>query len=81
MASLVINELHREEVESFYLANVIDPADIRMRDLPCDTHLIVEARKCRAIKSDGFGQEFEGDGLFQLEVFGFIDLSHAAATE
>jgi hypothetical protein len=38
-----VNELHRQKVPSFNLTDVINPADVRVRQLPCNPHLCKEA--------------------------------------
>ena len=78
---LAVHVLHREEVAAFDLADVVDAADVRVRDLPREPHLGVEAREKALVRRDRLGQELQGDRLSELEVVGAVDLAHAALSE
>ena len=79
---LAVDVLHRQEVLPVDLADVVDAADVRMRDLPRDAHLV--ARTGRAVvlvARDRVGQELQRDRLAERQVVGAIDLAHAASPE
>ena len=78
---LAVHVLHREEVAAFDLADVVDAADVRVRDLPREPDLGVEAREEALVRGDRLGQELQGDGLSELQVVGAVDLAHAALAE
>src|ERR1044071_1642024 len=77
---LAIDELHRKKVPAIDLADVIDAADIRMRDLPSDADFVVKARQRSPIEGDRVRQELERDNLFEFEILSLIDFAHPAAT-
>ena len=76
-----VDVLHREEMAPFDLADVVDAADVRVRDLPREPDLRMEAREEALVGRDGLGQELQGDRLPELQVVGAIDLAHAALSE
>ena len=78
---LAVDVLHRQEVLAVGLGQVIDPADVRVRDLARDAHLVVEPGERRGLGRHGTRQELERDRLRQLQVVGTVDLPHSAATE
>ncbi|HEV2764706.1 MAG TPA: hypothetical protein VGV38_17130, partial [Pyrinomonadaceae bacterium] len=78
---LAAHELHRKEVLPLGLADVVDAADVSVRHLPREAHLLVEARERRAVARDALGQELQRDRLLELQVVRAVDLAHAAATQ
>jgi len=50
-------------------------------DLAGNADFAAEAVDGFGVLSEGFGEEFEGDGLSEGEVFGAIDLAHTATSE
>ena len=78
---LAVHVLHREEVAALDLADVVDAADVRVRDLAREAHLGVEAREERLVVRDRLRQELQGDGLAELQVVGAVDLAHPALAE
>ena len=66
---------------SLDLADVVDAADVRMRDLARDPDLGVESGEPIGLVRHRVGQELERDGLAELEVVRAVDLAHAAAPE
>jgi hypothetical protein len=78
---LAVNVLHREEVTAVEFADVVDAADIRMRDLARDADLGVEALAAHGIVSQRLWQELQRHGLPQRQVVGAINLAHPAASE
>ena len=73
-----VHVLHRHERTAVPLADVMDPADIGMRDLTCGARLIAQARRQGGLVA---AQKLQRNGLAEREIVGAIDLAHAAATE
>ena len=63
------------------LADVVDAADVRMRDLARQLDLGEEPRAAQLVVAELRGQELQGDRLAQLQVVGPVDLAHAAAAQ
>ena len=78
---LAIHELHGDVVQAFGDADVVDAADVGVRDLARDADFVVEAREGAIVGGGGLGQEFQGHGLAQGQVGGAIDFAHAAASQ
>ena len=78
---LAVHVLHRQERVPVDLADVVDAADVGMRDLARHAHFGVELRQARGIAIDVRRQELQRDRLPELQIVGAIDLAHAAAAE
>jgi len=78
---LAIHVLHGDVGDAFRLAHVVNPAHIRMGDLPGNADFVVEPLQHAAGLGAGIGEEFERHRLRQREVRGAIDFAHAAAAE
>ena len=78
---LAVDVLHRQEVLPVDLADVVDAADVRMRELPRDADFGEEALAADRIARQRARQELQRDRLSELEVVGAVDLAHAAAAE
>ena len=57
--------------------DVVNTADVLVRDLSGDTHFAVKPRQRRTIKEFG-RKEFERDRLTQLKIVRAIDFTHPA---
>ena len=77
---LAVDVLHREEVEPLDHPEVVDAADMRMRDLPCDPYLVAEPGE-GGLAHVGGREELEGDRLVEDQIVGAVDLAHAALAE
>jgi hypothetical protein len=73
--------LHREEVHPVGFADVVDAADVAVRNLPRDPHLPMKARERSSVGRERFGQKLERHGLFELQVFGPVNFAHPAAAQ
>lgn len=62
-------------------ANVVDAADIRMRDLSSDTHFGKESLQPHRMIGKRAREEFQRNRLAQLQIVGAIDFAHSAAPE
>lgn len=74
-------EFHGDEVLAVSFANFINGADIRViqcGDGPCFT---AKAFQGLAFACGFLVQEFQGHDAAEREVFGFVDIAHAAATD
>ena len=78
---LAVDEFHREEMVAVDLVDVVDAADVRVRDLPGDADLGMEAFAPDGIIGQRLGQKLQRDRLAELQIVGPVDLAHAAATE
>ena len=76
-----VHVLHRQEPAAVGVAEVVQAADVLVRDLARDAQLVVELRPARGIAPRRLGQELQRDRLIEREVVGPIDLAHAAAAE
>ena len=79
---LAVDVLHRQEVAPVDVADVVDAADVRMRDLPGDLDLVRgSAPAAPRPVSTSRGRNFERDALAQFQVICPIDFSHPAAPD
>ena len=76
-----VDVFHRQEVAAFDVAKVEDAADVGMRHLQREADLIEEPLQAIGILLHVARQEFQRDGLAELQVIGAIHLAHAAAAE
>jgi hypothetical protein len=78
---LAVHILHGHIVLAVELPDVIDPAYIRMGNLACDPHLVLEQCKSGFVSPEPARQELQGHGLTKLQVIGPVDLTHPAAAQ
>ncbi len=78
---LAVDQLHRQEHAAVVLADVVDAADVAVRHLARDAHLVVELRQPLRILGDGRRQELQRDVLAEAQILGAVDLAHAAAAD
>ena len=76
---LAVDVLHRQVQLTARVANVVDTADVWMRNLPRQPHLLAKPVSGPFVGAER-RQELEGNGLSELEILRAVDLSHAAAT-
>src|SRR5215469_12170952 len=62
---LAIHVLHGEKDESVSLADVVNAADVGMRDAACDADFVVKAFKSAFIACCGFRKKLQRDRLVQ----------------
>src|SRR6478672_842463 len=67
---------HREEMMAINFPNVVNTANVLVRDLSGDTHFATKPRQRRTIEEFG-RKELERDGLTQLKVVCAIDFTHS----
>jgi hypothetical protein len=75
---LAVDVLHRQEMLAAHLVDIVNPANVGMRDLPGQAHLAQEHLEPPRALRDLVRQEFEGHRMAELQIVGAIDLSHAA---
>ena len=78
---LAVHVLHRQEGVAVDLADVVDAADVGMRNLPRHAHFGVELHQARRIAIELRRQELQRDRLPQLQIVGAVDLAHPASSE
>jgi hypothetical protein len=78
---LAVHVLHGKEVAAGHLADVVDAANVRVGDRTRGADFGEETLEQLPVRREAIRQEFQGDGLAELQVVGAVDLSHAAATE
>jgi len=82
---LAEQEVHREKRDrpalSHVLAEVVQAADVGVRDLPRDEDLPLQAGDHLGVGRDLRGDRLEGHVHLEREVLGFVDLAHASARE
>ena len=76
-----VHVLHRQIQDAVGFTDVVDAADVRVRDLPRRAHLVVKLRETHRIVTKVLGQELQRDRLPEAHVIGAIDLAHPAAPE
>ena len=70
-----IDEFHRDEEIAVRFADVVQAADVRMRDLSSDAHLFVQKRGVFAMRD-----KLQRDDLSELQIIRAINLAHSAAS-
>src|SRR5712692_1381225 len=63
------------------LVNVVDGADVRVVQGGRSLRLPLETAESLCIVGEFFGKEFQGDVAIELEVFRFVDHTHAPAAQ
>jgi hypothetical protein len=78
---LAVHVLHRDEVLSLGLSDVVHAADVGVRHPARVAHLVEQQGKQLGILHELGRQELEGHRLSELEVVGAVDLAHAAPAQ
>jgi hypothetical protein len=78
---LAVHELHRKKQMAGGLADVVDAADVGMRDLARGAHFVVKLREPPRVLADFVRQELQRDRLTEPEIIRAIDLAHATAAD
>ena len=78
---LAVDVLHGEKVLAVHLADVVNPTDIRMRNLAGVPHLRMKPGESRGIVLERGGKKLQGHNIPELEIFGAVDFAHAAAPQ
>ncbi len=76
-----LDVLHRQEGFALGVTEVMNPADVRVRDLARDAHVVVESCQRRRVGRRRCRQELQGDRLPERQVIGAIHLAHSTAAE
>ena len=76
-----VQKLHGDERLTVLVANFVDGADVGM--IQCGGGLRFALKAVEGLRVFGYvvGQELQGDKAVELHVLGFVDHTHAAATE
>ena len=59
---LAVHVLHRQEAASVGIAEVVDAADVLVRDLARDAEFVVKLRETAVVDGGARGQELQRDG-------------------
>jgi hypothetical protein len=76
---LPVDVFHGEEVLAVHLTDVVDPTDIRVRNLAGVPYFGVKSGERRGIILERGGKKLEGYNIPKFEILGAVDLAHAAA--
>ena len=76
-----IDILHREKRLALDFADIVDAANVGMRDATRDSDLVAKAFEQRFVMGRGIGQELEGDRLSKRQVVSAVDFAHAAFSQ
>jgi hypothetical protein len=76
-----VDVLHGHEVRALPFHDVVDAADVRVRDLAAEADLVVQTAEERRVARQSRGQELQRHLLIELRVIGAIDLAHPARAE
>jgi hypothetical protein len=76
-----LDVFHREKMATLDLADIVDPADARMRNLPRYPHFRKQPLAPNGIICKRLGQEFQRHRLSQFEIVGAVDFSHSAPAD
>src|SRR5205085_9859132 len=78
---LTVDVLHREEMSATVFADVVHPADVRMRNLPGEAYFVDETLHTPYDVGELRRKELQSNPLSHLEVVGSIHVAHSAASE
>ena len=76
-----VKKLHGDERLPVLVVDFVDGADVRVIQRGCSFGFALKTAESLRIFRYFFGEEFEGNKPPELDVFGFVDDTHAAATE
>ena len=78
---LAVDVLHRQERLPVRLADVVDAADVGVRDLPAVRTSAWNRASRSGSRASSARQELQRDRLTERQVVGAVDLAHAAPAE
>src|SRR5262245_8901002 len=76
-----LDMLHRNEVTPIDFADIEDPADVRMCNLPRQPNFVEEQLQATVVAGILAAQKLECDSDIEREILCLIDDAHAAAAE
>jgi len=74
-------ELEHQEIDAVVVADVVESANIRMRDLGDGASLVFEALAMFGVAGESLRENFEGHRAAETDVASAVDFSHAAGSE
>jgi hypothetical protein len=77
---LAIDVFHGEKVLAFHFPDVVNTANIRMRDLAGVPHLSMESGESRGIILERGWKKLKGYNIPKFEILSAIDFSHSATS-
>jgi hypothetical protein len=81
LQGFAVEELHRNEMLAFLLADVVNGADVRVIQCGCSLRFSAEPFQRSGVVEHFGGQEFQAHRTMEPGVFGFIDNTHPTTTE
>ena len=76
-----VEKLHHDKLLAVGLADVVDRADVRMVESRRSSRLSLKSFNREPILQDAFGEKLERNVAAEAVVVGFVDDTHAAATQ
>jgi hypothetical protein len=76
-----VQVLHHDEGLAVVVVDFVDRADVRVIERGRGLRFTVEPAERQRIHRDLIGQEFQRDEAAELDVFGLVNHSHAAAAK
>jgi hypothetical protein len=78
---LAVHESHREELETFDFAKIVDAEDVLVRDLRPEEQLLFEPLYCGSIGHEPGANDLDRDHPVEFAIVGLVDAAHAAFAE
>src|SRR5271168_2689161 len=78
---LTVDVLHGEKVFAIHLPDVVNPTDIRVRNLTGVTHLSMKPGESCGIILERGGKKLECHNIPKFEILSAIHFAHAAASQ
>ena len=78
---LPLEVLHDEELDAVLVPDVVERADVRMRELRDRLRLPLEPLADLGARGEVRGQDFDGNRAAEARVAGAVDLAHAAGAD
>jgi len=76
-----VDVLHRKEVMAFRLTDVVNAANVGVRDLAGDTDFPSKPLERLCVSCELHGKKLQSDHMVEHEIVGTVDLSHAPLTD
>jgi hypothetical protein len=78
---LAVNVLHGEKMLAVYFTDVVNPTNIRMRDLARVPHLRMKRGEGSGIALNGGGKKLQRYNVAELEILSAVDLAHSTSPQ
>src|ERR1700692_1054453 len=81
LESLALEQLHRDEMPSAVLSDLVDRADIRVVQSGCGARFALKTIERQRVLFRLRGEEFEGNVTAEVDVLGLVDDPHPPASQ